>query len=317
MALCRLQDVHMRYGSESVLCGVDLSIERGTILGLVGENGSGKSTLLKILAGILRPDRGALVASHRRPRIGYMPESSQWYPYLTGAQVLRYFARYTNAPQPAQDKILERVGLQAARDKKVSAYSKGMRQKLGLAQAILGPADLLILDEPTNGLDPPSIINFYEILKERAACGVAIVLSSHLLAEIEGRTTHVAFLRDGRITASGSCSDLVERAGLPSRVLLRQAAHPGRLRATLEEHGWQAATCDDGVEITLERGQVSFLLASIDVSLEADLDVEVRHPSLDDLYLHTLVGDRSRVTSTPGNPAGRNGQLEPPRKEAR
>ena len=164
MTLCRLQQIHMGYGREQVLCGVDLAIERGTILGLVGENGSGKSTLLKILAGVLRPRSGTLVAAGSRPRVGYMPESSQWYPYLTGSQVLRYFARFTGASASEQDEILERVGLTPHRDKKVAAYSKGMRQKLGLAQAILGSPDLIVLDEPTNGLDPPGILDFYGIL---------------------------------------------------------------------------------------------------------------------------------------------------------
>ncbi|MBT6625818.1 MAG: ATP-binding cassette domain-containing protein, partial [Gemmatimonadetes bacterium] len=118
MTLCRLQDIRMGYGGEQVLRGVDLAIEGGTILGLVGENGAGKSTLLKILAGVLRPVHGSLVAAGSRPRVGYMPESSQWYPYLSGAQVLRYFARYTGASKQAQDETLERVGLAAVRDKK-------------------------------------------------------------------------------------------------------------------------------------------------------------------------------------------------------
>ena len=290
----------MRYGREHVLRGVDLPIDRGSILGLVGENGSGKSTLLKILAGILRPEWGRLAAAGR-PRVGYMPESSQWYPYLTGAQVLRYFARYTGVSRQEQDEILERVGLAGARDKKVSAYSKGMRQKLGLAQAILDAPDLLVLDEPTNGLDPPSIVNFYEILKERASEGVAVVLSSHLLAEIEGRTTHVAFLRHGSIVANGSCAELIARAGLVSRVLLRNA--PPRLEARLQEEGWQLATRDDGLEVSLERRQVGVLLAALDAAEDEQLDVEVCHPSLDDLYLHTLAGGPTAVI-----PRGTNGR---------
>ena len=303
MELCRLEDIHMRYGREDVLRGVDLPIERGSILGLVGENGSGKSTLLKILAGILRPDRGRLVAAGR-PRLGYMPESSQWYPYLTGAQVLRYFARYTGVQRQEQDEILERVGLTGARDKKVSAYSKGMRQKLGLAQAILDAPDLLVLDEPTNGLDPPSIVNFYEILKERADEGVAVVLSSHLLAEIEGRTTHVAFLRHGSIAANGSCAELIARAGLVSRVSLRNV--PPGLAARLREDGWQLAQHDDSLEIQLERSHVGSLLAALDASADGQVDVEVHHPSLDDLYLHTLAGGPSAAA----HPTGRNGQAK-------
>jgi len=293
MTLCRLQYVHMGYGRERVLQGVDLAIERGSILGLVGENGSGKSTLLKILAGVLRPRSGTLVAPDGRPRIGYMPESSQWYPYLTGAQVLRYFAHYTGASAQEQSAILDQVGLAPHQDKKVGAYSKGMRQKLGLAQAILGSPDLIVLDEPTNGLDPPGILDFYGVLQERAAEGVAIVLSSHLLAEIEGRTTHVAFLRNGRIAASGSCADLVERAGLRSHVQLGGTKRPDLLYGMLESSGYDVYACEAGVEVVLDRDEVSILLSSIDMSLVGPLDVQVRHPNLDDLYLHTLGTDRT------------------------
>ena len=311
MELCRLRNVHLRYGRESVLRGIDLSIERGSILGLVGENGSGKSTLMKILAGILRPERGELVCSGRRPRIGYMPESSRWYPYLSGAQVLRYFARYAGVSNNEQDEILERVGLTAARDKKVNAYSKGMRQKLGLAQALLDAPDLLVLDEPTNGLDPHSIVNFYDILQERAERGVTAVLSSHLLTEIQGRTTHVAFLQDGQIAASGTCDELVEQAALHSRVLLRST--PDRLLTLLEAGGWQVSANGKGVEIELHRSRIGSLLSALSATFEKQVDVEIRHPTLNDLYLHTLgAGVPQRNQS-----AGQNGQTSATRAEAR
>ena len=304
MELCRLADVYMQYGRESVLRGVELTIERGSILGLVGENGSGKSTLLKILAGVLRPDRGELKTSGSRPRIGYMPESGQWYPHLTGAQVLGYFARFSGVSQEDQNEILETVGLAAARDKKVSAYSKGMRQKLGLAQALLEAPDLLVLDEPTNGLDPPSIVAFYDVLQERASHGVAVVLSSHLLAEIEGRTTHVAFLRDGCIAASGTCDELVQEAGLPSRVWLRRSAQPERLQAALKAGGWQATANGCGVEVLLQRNEVGALLAMLNTAAEKQLDVEIQHPSLNDLYMNILTipgpqGHRVRRAEAP------------------
>ena len=306
----RLRDIHMHYGRERVLRGVDLTVERGSILGLVGENGSGKSTLLKILAGILRPDRGTLVAAGLRPRVGYMPESSQWYPYLTGAQVLGYFARYSGVPRREQDELLERVGLSGSRDKKVSDYSKGMRQKLGLAQSLLNVPELLVLDEPTNGLDPPSIFNFYEILEERAASGVAVVLSSHILAEIEGRTTHVAFLSTGRVAASGSNSELIERAGLRSHVLLRTVSQPHRVLSRLENGGWPVVVRDAVVDVSLDRDRIAALLAALDSCAEELVDVEVRHPSLADLYLHLLSG------TTPANPPlGRNGPPEPRLRE--
>ena len=301
MELCRLQDIDMRYGREEVLRGVELPIQRGSILGLVGENGSGKSTLLKILAGILRPDAGYLQAAAGRPRVGYMPENCQWYPYLSGAEVLRYFARFSGGGAEAQQEALRRVGLWEVRDKKVAAYSKGMRQKLGLAQAIVGDPELLILDEPTNGLDPRGIIDFYEILGERAQAGTTVVLSSHLLAEIEGHITHVAFLRDGHIVRSGACADLIAQAGLRSRVILRQVADTAGLQQVASVGGWEAHEEPDGLEVVLAREHVGALLQAL-ATCEVDIgDVHVLHPGLNDLYLSALEAGAPR----------RNGQARP------
>lgn len=286
MELCRLQGVEMRYGREEVLRGVDLTVERGSILGLIGENGSGKSTLLKILAGILRPNAGQLCSADGRPRVGYMPENCQWYPYLSGAQVLRYFARYSGVDEEIQGETLKRVGLAAARDKKVGAYSKGMKQKLGLAQAIIGDPDLLVLDEPTNGLDPRGIGEFYEILQERAQRGTAIVLSSHLLAEIEGRITHAAFLRRGTIVASGLCGELMRAAALASRVVLRQGFGDELLCEKARARGWQVIVREGELEVVLPRDEVSNLLQLVAAHTSELADIEVHHASLDDLYLY-------------------------------
>ena len=286
--LCRLHQIHMGYGREVVLRGVDLPIQRGSILGLVGENGSGKSTLLKILSGVLRPDSGDLRGAGGRPRVGYMPENCQWYPYLSGAQVLRYFASYVSASVNDQQAILTRVGLWEARDKKVAAYSKGMKQKLGLAQALLGAPELLVLDEPTNGLDPRGIIDFYRILREHANAGATIVLSSHLLAEIEDHITHVAFLRDGRILRSGACSQLVEHCGLPSRVFIRDEGDAAFLQPVLRSQGWTVEGGSHGIEVQLPRREVGSLLRAI-TGVRGDIgDIEIRHAGLNDLYLHTF-----------------------------
>lgn len=274
----------MGYGREQVLQGVELAISRGAIWGLVGDNGSGKSTLLKILAGILRPDRGRLCAAGGKPQIGYMPENCLWYPYLTGAQVLRYFARYSGASDKAQQQILARVGLGEARDKKVGAYSKGMKQKLGLAQAIVGEPELLILDEPTNGLDPHGIVDFYKILQERVAAGATVVLSSHLLAELEGRISHIALLRGGRIAKSGACEELLRQANLPCRVALAGADLAVVERVVAGR--WPLSREGEVVEVALPDGEVQALLQGL-AGIVGELDaLRIRHPGLEDLYLH-------------------------------
>ena len=217
-----------------------------------------------------------------------MPENCQWYPYLSGAQVLRYFSRYVGASADDQQAILQRVGLWDARDKKVSAYSKGMKQKLGLAQALLGAPELLVLDEPTNGLDPRGIIDFYRILREHADAGATVVLSSHLLAEIEAHITHVAFLRDGRILRSGSCIELVEHCGLPTRVTIRGNGSAAFLQPVLRSQGWTVQDHAHGLEVLVARREVGNLLHAI-AGVRGDVgDIEIRHAGLNDLYLHTF-----------------------------
>jgi len=182
-----------------------------------------------------------------------------------------------------------------------------------IAQALLDAPDLLVLDEPTNGLDPHSIVNFYDILQERAERGVTVVLSSHLLTEIQGRTTHVAFLQDGQIAASGTCDELVERAALHSRVLLRSAAQPQGLLTRLLAGGWQVSANGKGVEIQLHRSRIGALLSALSATFEKQVDVEIQHPTLNDLYLHTLgtgAPQRNRA-------AGQRGQTSATRTEDR
>lgn len=299
--LCRLHDIHMSYGGELVLRGVDLALPTAGILGLIGQNGSGKSTLLKILAGVLRPVHGELRGPARRPNTGYMPENCQWYPYLTGAQVLTYFSRYVGASADDQQRTLQRVGLWPARDKKVAAYSKGMKQKLGLAQALLGSPDLLVLDEPTNGLDPQGIIDFYRILREHADAGATVVLSSHLLAEIEDHITHVAFLQDGRIVRTGACDELVQHCGLPSQVRLRVEGDADLLLPVLQAQGWDVVSGPSHISIHLPRHQLGDLLHCV-AGVCGDVgDIEIRHAGLNDLYLHIFnnaAGAASRTMAT-------------------
>ena len=304
--LCRLRDVHMGYGREEVLCGVELAISRGAIWGLVGDNGSGKSTLLKVMAGILRPARGWLEAPGDKPRIGYMPENCQWYPHMTGAQVLRYFARYSGAGIDEQEAILKRVGLWAARDKKIGAYSKGMRQKLGLAQAIAGDPELLILDEPTNGLDPRGIIDFYAILQERVAAGATVLLSSHLLAELDGRISHVAFLCGGRIVDSGACAALLRAAGLPCRVVI-EAEDTAALDRAVGAGQWSFRRRGRAVEIELPTAAVRSLLRLVGGgAFEVD-SVQIRPPNLEDLYLRGFAAPFSDNGQSDAVPVGKGG----------
>lgn len=202
--------------------GVGLSIRKGEVFGLLGPNGSGKSTTIKMLLGLLKPTSGRVRLFGMDPdrqaakaHIGYMPELSHFHPYLTPRETLRYYAGLFNMPAPLRrertEYLLERMGIAAAADRPVGEFSKGMARRIGLAQALLNNPDLVILDEPTSGLDPIGRHDVKNLIKDLAREGKTVLLSSHLLAEVEDVCDRVVILREGRICAEGRLSELLER----------------------------------------------------------------------------------------------------------
>ena len=201
------------------------------MLGLVGPNGSGKSTLLKMILGISRPTAGEVLANGDgltdagwrllRKKIGYMPERVAFYDNLTGRETLSLFARVKGGDLAGVAGILKKVGLEAAADRKVGGYSKGMRQRLNLAQALSNDPDLLVLDEPTSGLDPVGTGEFYAIVAEaRSRKKLTVILSSHILAEIEDQMDRVAVMKSGCLKAVGSLRDFYTNLRLPLKITL-------------------------------------------------------------------------------------------------
>ena len=190
-----LRGVVKHYGAVRAVDGVDLDVRRGEVFGLIGHNGAGKSTLFKMMLGLVAASAGEIriqgsPVSGRgfravRRGIGYLPENVVLYDNLSGLETLRFFARMKGAPQPDCEAALERVGLVHAAGRAVREYSKGMRQRLGFAQALLGRPQLLFLDEPTTGLDPEAIRAFYVTLRQLRDEGVTIILASHILAELQ------------------------------------------------------------------------------------------------------------------------------------
>ncbi len=221
-----LSGIGKGFPGKTVLKSIDLQIAPGQLVALVGNNGQGKTTLMKLILGLLAPDTGTLqingepVGTHRtteqKAAFGYLPEITAFYPNLTGLETLRYLASLKQGNTRNLDEVLAIVGLEQAATQRIKTYSKGMKQRLGLAQALLGDPRLLLLDEPTNGLDPSGIHEFYQILGKLKSRGVAILMSSHLLAEIEPRSDLLALLKDGVISAQGPVDELIHRAELPS-----------------------------------------------------------------------------------------------------
>jgi len=279
----------VRRGRVEALSDVSLGVAAGERVALIGHNGAGKSTLMKAALGLLPLSAGVIaIAGHApgshaaRAVTAYLPENVAFHPALTGREALTLFARLRGAARQVPA-LLEKVGLGRAADRRVATYSKGMRQRLGLAQALLARPRLAVLDEPTSGLDPVSRAEFYEHVDALAADDTAVLISSHALTELEARTERIAILRAGRLVADDTLSALRRRARLPIR--LRVAAQPDRAGEVAAGLGG-ARVNGHAVELSctpeskLEAlGRIAGLGAAVE-------DVDIAPPSLDDLYRH-------------------------------
>jgi ABC-2 type transport system ATP-binding protein len=218
-----------RFGSHTAVDGVGLLVPRGSVFGFLGPNGSGKTTTIRMLLGLASASAGSIAVLGERmpgslhsvlPQVGALVEGPGFYPFLSGTENLR---RLDSADRHASSRTrssriaaaLDRVGLSQAGNKKVKAYSLGMKQRLGLANALLTPRELLVLDEPTNGLDPQGTREVRSLVGSLAAEGTTVFVSSHLLAEIEQMCTNAAIMSAGRLVAQGTLDDL-RRVGQPS-----------------------------------------------------------------------------------------------------
>jgi ABC-2 type transport system ATP-binding protein len=216
----RAKDVFKRYGNIAALNGVDLEVPRGSLYSLLGPNGAGKSTLIRILVGLIKQDRGYIeilgLDPHSRhsevmSRIGYVPELPSFPDFMSGEEYLRLTADLYGLGRDSRTRIsevLSLVGLERASGRKIGTYSKGMIQRLAIAQAILPDPELLILDEPLMGIDPEARIQFKDLFVGLAEKGKTILYSSHVLEEVERISTHIAIINKGRIVASGTREDV-------------------------------------------------------------------------------------------------------------
>jgi ABC-2 type transport system ATP-binding protein len=216
----RAKDVFKRYGNIAALNGVDLEVPRGSLYSLLGPNGAGKSTLIRILVGLIKQDRGYIeilgLDPHSRhsevmSRVGYVPELPSFPDFMSGEEYLRLTADLYGLGRDSRTRIsevLSLVGLERASGRKIGTYSKGMIQRLAIAQAILPDPELLILDEPLMGIDPEARIQFKDLFVGLAKKGKTILYSSHVLEEVERISTHIAIINKGRIVASGTKEDV-------------------------------------------------------------------------------------------------------------
>lgn len=291
-----LDNARKDYGRVTALHGLTLQIPQGEVVGLLGHNGAGKTTTIKLILGLIAPSSGSVEvlgsspcakgARSLRMRWGYLPENVCFYNQLTGREVLDYFARLKRVRAGERDALLERVGLGEAADRRVKTYSKGMRQRLGLAQALLGQPRLLMLDEPTVGLDPIAVRDFFSTLDELRRQGTTVILSSHVLPGIEQHIDRVAILQAGALKALGTLEQLRREAGLPLTI---------RADGEWQKGYWETRLSEQGIA----QYKVNGTRLEVDSSLEAKLDVmrflladksvhdlDVQQPSLESLYVH-------------------------------
>ncbi len=299
-----LKDVAKYYPNVNALHPLSMSVNAGEVLGLFGHNGAGKSTLMKLILGILKPSSGSVSALGHCPRankthdyrtqFGYLPENVSFYEHLSGREVLHYLAKLKGHNKAQADNLLDEVNLTAAAGRAVKTYSKGMRQRLGLAQAFLGQPKLLILDEPTVGLDPVATQDFYLTVDRLKSGGCAVILCSHVLPGVEHHIDRAMILSKGRQLALGPLAELRDAANLPIEVSvsgLTRTHIESKMNSLIQPNDWLTST--NGEPENLHNRFTTAAENKLDIlkglSTEDNLqDLHIKLPSLEDLYRYYL-----------------------------
>ncbi len=292
-AVIEFRNVTKRYGRLAAVDDVSFRVEQGEVCGFLGPNGAGKTTSLRMLLGLVRPTSGEVLIDGVNVRhhsqealsgVGAIIEESRFYPYLTGEQNLRQVLRLRQIPAGTQQirERLSEAGLNEAGNRRVKGYSLGMRQRLALALAMLQNPRLLILDEPMNGLDPAAIREFRLHLLTLAQSGVTVLLSSHILSEVEQLATKLVFIRRGRVMG------MEDRLGGPQETYVR-ARRVELLDSWLNERGFRARPQDDGraVALSSEQDVSSFICDMVNSGIEL-LEIRPYSENLERQYLQHM-----------------------------
>ena len=293
--ILRTTGVSKRFRSVEALRDFSLDVAPGERVALLGHNGAGKTTLFRVILGFIQADSGRVEVNGHAPgstaarrHVSYLPESVAFPKMLTGREIVSYYAKLKSADNAEVASALEKVDLVDAADRRCGTDSRGMRQRLALAQALVGKPHLLLLDQPTSGLDPLSRQRFYELISEIADGGAAVLLSSHGLSELEAKTDRVAILRRGALVANAPLADLQRSANLPVRIRIRS-----NLRDVEAVHQRFGGDRVNGVSVEFNCLQPDKMarLSAISALGEAVSDVDLSPPSLDEIYRHYLTTD--------------------------
>lgn len=292
MNIVELQQAEKHYQGVKALKNIDLSLEQGEVLGLFGHNGAGKTTIIKLILGLIKPTAGKVCvfgedptgdnAYHLCRQLGFLQENVSFYQQMSGRKVLDYFAKLKGCDKKQVTNLLEEVGLSHAAMRRVKTYSKGMRQRLGLAQALLGQPKLLLLDEPTVGLDPIATQDFYQGIARLKAQGSTIILCSHVLAGVEKYIDRALILGQGHLLAEGSLSTLTEQTDLPVTFHLQ-----GSNIQLPEELQLNASEINGGLKLQVSQQNKMATLQQL-LSLPSLEDIDIHMPTLEDIYTHYM-----------------------------
>lgn len=283
MNAIEVRGLTVRYGNHLAVRDLDLEVHRGEIFGFLGPNGAGKTTTIRVLLDLLRPDAGTVRVLGENPReaggalrgrLGYLPGDLALFPESRGDRTLDFFARLYRRPTPLRDEILERLGFPLdALSRRVRTYSTGMRQMIGVAVAMQHAPELMILDEPTTGLDPLVREAFLDLLRDRAREGATIIFSSHVLAEVERSADRLGLVRDGRLHLVESVTSLRQR--LPKRVRLTRRGGE--------------------IETFLHEGEAGPLIKRLTEGADDIIDLEVRPVDLAELFRQVIRDEEIRA----------------------
>jgi Cu-processing system ATP-binding protein len=301
--LVSLVEAGKTYGQLDALTSMTMSLNEGEVLGLFGHNGAGKTTMMKLILGVISPSSGNVEvmgmapdskeAWHCRSKVGYLPENVSFYEQLTGLEVLTYFAKLKGFSKKQAIDLLEQVGITYAMKRQVKTYSKGMRQRLGLAQAFIGEPKLLLLDEPTVGLDPIATRDFYKTVDQLKSNGSSVILCSHVLPGVEQHIDRAMILSSGKLLAMGTLSELRKQAALPvviKPISFKNGGLNGGLNGAVTQNpqlnGFLTNECQNTLMVP-EHEKLSVLKQLL--SLDGLDDIHVESANLEQVYQHFLL----------------------------
>ena len=295
--LVSLVEAGKTYGQLEVLSSMTMSLNEGEVLGLFGHNGAGKTTMMKLILGVISPSKGSVTvmgmapdskeAWHCRSKVGYLPENVSFYEQLTGLEVLTYFVKlkgFSNKDCKKQAiDLLEQVGITYAMKRQVKTYSKGMRQRLGLAQAFIGEPKLLLLDEPTVGLDPIATRDFYKTVDQLKSNGSSVILCSHVLPGVEQHIDRAMILSSGKLLAMGTLNELSKQAALP--VVIKPSGLNYAIAKNVTLNSFVTGPCQNTLMVP-EQDKLAVLKQLL--SLKGLNDLNVESANLEQVYQHFL-----------------------------